>query len=160
MRKRATRAPLLARKRGDDTLWNWVFSEVSDPVNITKEHILSAYGFAPRNASSRPICPNKLTQTTRAANHLEDSVTAVDTSQITHAFSAESDALEVQVAEDKIHVPNSLALCSRNVCLANPNCVNHLGQDLFQDEGWCIALIPTPRRFEPAPPSVRLGSFP
>jgi ubiquitin carboxyl-terminal hydrolase 48 len=99
--------------------WAWVGTEVSHPADITLEHRLLACGLSPR--SKHPFCPNKyattLSEQPSTPPPLKTEVTVPE--------------------EDEIIVisDNEEVKCNKKSCKGNPNCLNYLGQDKWEDEG-------------------------
>lgn len=113
--------------------WAWVGTEVVRPSDITPEHRLIACGLSQRNGY--PLCPNKYSQTADPVSH--------ETSEIPET--------EVELDGDIIVISDDDdPLCTAKTCKSNPNCLNHLGQDFWEDEGMIffvdLALNPHPCR--------------
>ena len=109
--------------------WSWVSSEVRDIDNITLEHRMTASNLSKRNGN--PLCQNKY---------------AVG-GQISPVLDAASPATHVngELSEDIIVVSDAEEpLCAKKACKRNPYCLNYLGQEMWEDEGyrvvhhWCF----------------------
>jgi len=99
--------------------WGWVGTEVVSPSEITSEHLLLACGLSERN--QHPCCPNKYSSPT----HITKSPTHF-----------ESPAVKGEFDEDVIIISDDEpSRCVRNSCKTNPNCLNYLGQEHWEDEG-------------------------
>lgn len=110
---------LKRNKLGHDQLaWAWVGTEVTDAAHITQEHRLATCGFS--DSSIFPFCSNLYRKTTakqekpkvegtRAAGELEDDI--------------------IVVSDDETPA------CSSKTCKSNPNCLNYLGQEKWENEG-------------------------
>ena len=86
--------------------WGWVGTEVKDVSALTTEHILATCGFSSRNSHS--LCLNRFNN--GPANDKLDNDIIVITDEET-------------------------SQCSRKVCKNNPNCLNYLGQEKWEDNG-------------------------
>lgn len=91
-------------------LWAWVGSEVIRESDISTEHCLRACGMSTRNI--HPFCANKY-------------VSQVPDTTVKETTLDEEIAI---VSDDDIK-------CSSKGCKGNPNCLNYLGQDKWEDEG-------------------------
>ncbi|KAF8643800.1 hypothetical protein AX16_008818 [Volvariella volvacea WC 439] len=100
------------------SLWGWVGSEVFTPDQITREHILATCGFS--KARNYAFCPNKY----RVAR------------QSGHDDSGASEEDVIIVSDD------DNPQCSKIKCRLNPNCLNYLGQEKWEDAGAWNALRP------------------
>lgn len=106
---------------GSSSTWGWVDTEVSDASQITLEHRLMTCGLSKRNRN--PFCGNR-----HAPKPAEASSTSANESQTTVASGElENDAIVVSDDEP----PH----CNKKECKNNPNCLNHLGQHQWEDEG-------------------------
>lgn len=132
MSKRVPKA-LVPRKRVDDTLWDWVLTEVTDASQISDDHILSTYGFASRNAVFKPICHNKYSGL--STNSSEPMGPDSRSSNSHHVAASGSNEMHVKVEYGDDADSKPLASCSKKSCLSNPNCLNYLGQQRYEDEG-------------------------
>ena len=101
--------------------WGWVGTEVTDVAGISHEHRLATCGFSQN--SSHPLCRNKYvekrkTPSPKANGHAEPQAPA------------EEQADDIIVISDDEAPP-----CSSRTCKHNPYCLNHLGQDKWEDAG-------------------------
>lgn len=96
-------------------LWAWVGSEVTQESDVSTEHCLMTCGMSARNVY--PFCANKYAA-----------------SQIPNTAAKEEIALDEEV-EEIIIVSDDGIKCSKKGCKGNPNCLNYLGQDKWEDEG-------------------------
>ena len=94
--------------------WGWVGTEVSQVSDITHEHRLATCGFTNRNA--HPFCVNKFFSAT--------SETPLNNSK---EHTQEDDVIIVHVDGDPP--------CGKKGCRNNPNCLNYLGQEAWEDAG-------------------------
>lgn len=113
---------------GNDYLaWSWVGTEVTDAADITQEHRLATCGFS--SSSLYPFCPNKYAPrplngpTPASADH------AVATTAPAKVAKGELEDDIIVISEDDHPV------CDSRTCKSNPNCVNYLGQDKWENEG-------------------------
>jgi len=117
---------LLKRTRlsGDaSSAWTWVGTEVSEPSKITLEHRLMTCHLSKRNM--KPFCPNRSTPPVKPPNGAHAHTIEKSTTMST----AEDDPDDVVVVSD-----NESSNCTKKNCRNNPNCLNHLGQDTWEDE--------------------------
>ncbi|KAK0210866.1 hypothetical protein DFS33DRAFT_1252154 [Desarmillaria ectypa] len=93
------------------TPWAWVGSEVATSSEITQEHLLATCGLSRRNDCS--FCRNRY-----APGYRRPSLPAPDD------------------AEDGVIIisDDEQFTCSKQSCKYNPNCLNYLGQELWEDE--------------------------
>ncbi|TFK55130.1 cysteine proteinase [Heliocybe sulcata] len=98
-------------------LWSWVGTEATDASRITDEHLAFCCGLSKRNGW--PVCRNKYA---KAASS--------DSSEETKP------AKPIDVDEDVIVISDDEQRqeCSRKACKLNPNCLNYLGQEAWEDE--------------------------
>ncbi|KAF8163463.1 hypothetical protein B0H34DRAFT_795175 [Crassisporium funariophilum] len=101
--------------------WGWVGTEVLEPAGITPEHCMSACNLSRRN--NNPYCPNKFAATI-FEGHLLDSPEPPEQPTV----NGELDDDIIIISDDE--KPS----CSKKLCKANPNCLNYLGQDKWEDE--------------------------
>ena len=97
--------------------WGWVGTEVKTVSALTAEHVLATCGFSARNSHS--LCPNRFTQGS-AHDKLDNDIIVITDEETSQ--------------------------CSRKVCKNNPNCLNYLGQEKWEDDGasgYRISLIPS-----------------
>lgn len=108
---------LVPAKSPQSSLWNWVGSEVSQVADITPEHYLTAYGLSARNMNA--FCINKY-----AISQAQPPPTPPEEKDRT---AKEDDVIVISDDEqDK---------CTKKSCKDNPNCLNYLGQEKWEDEG-------------------------
>jgi hypothetical protein len=103
--------------------WGWVGTEVKAVSALTAEHVLATCGFSARNSPS--LCPNRLTQGS-AHDKLDNDIIVITDEETSQ--------------------------CSRKVCKNNPNCLNYLGQEKWEDDGKLmhqISLAPSPTLLKP-----------
>jgi ubiquitin carboxyl-terminal hydrolase 48 len=101
----------------DYSAWGWVGTEVTDPSEITREHLLATCGFSKKN--NQHCCPNIYVEDT--GGRCRESKPVAD--------SAEREADVIVISDDE-EPP-----CSKKRCKSNPNCLNYLGQEKWEDEG-------------------------
>jgi hypothetical protein len=102
--------------------WGWVGTEVVSPPDITSEHLLVACGLSERN--HHPCCPN------RYPSPLHTPAIA----QSPMHFNEPS--VNGELDEDVIVISDDEQLhCVRKSCKTNPNCLNYLGQENWEDKG-------------------------
>ncbi|KIK57675.1 hypothetical protein GYMLUDRAFT_75287 [Collybiopsis luxurians FD-317 M1] len=107
-------------RRDELNSWGWAGTEVTDSSSITREHLLATCGFSRRNNHS--FCHNNYTSETR-----------IQTSkQASRNNTRKEESDDVIVISDG---ENETPSCSKKSCKKNPNCLNYLGQDKWQDEG-------------------------
>lgn len=108
-----------ARQVGNDySAWGWVGTDITDVSAISQEYRLATCGFARK--SSHPFCPNKYAERAKSA-----SVPRV--TQKAAAGELEDDVIVISDDES--------SSCSHKQCKCNPNCLNYLGQDKWENEG-------------------------
>ncbi|KAI6118845.1 hypothetical protein EV401DRAFT_2057534 [Pisolithus croceorrhizus] len=105
----------------NSSAWGWVDIEVSDPSQITPEHRLMTCGLSRRNRN--PFCGNKY------VSKPEQSQPTVTLEPTVETANGESENDIIVVSDDE--PPN----CTKKACKNNPNCLNYLGQDKWEDEG-------------------------
>lgn len=102
-------------KLGHDQLaWAWVGTEVTNAAHITQENRLATCGFS--DPSVFPFCANKYAKKEQAVKD-------------TRAVTGELDDDIIIVSDDES--PN----CSSKTCKNNPNCLNYLGQEKWENPG-------------------------
>lgn len=99
--------------------WSWVGTEVTNPADITLEHRLATCGFSDRNRNR--VCANKHTSATLNGFPIkEETVQPIASGEL---------------EDDIIVVPDDESLpCDSKTCRSNPNCLNYLGQEKWQNE--------------------------
>lgn len=103
---------------GNSTLpWGWVASEVFDQSQITPEHLSRACGLSEKSAHS--LCRNKYA--------LRDKKHDSPPSNLPANGELENDVIDISDDEEPP--------CSKKICKNNPNCLNYLGQALWEDDG-------------------------
>ena len=100
--------------------WGWVGTEVTDLADITLEHRMLACNLSQRN--DIPYCCSKF-------GAKEDEGHAKGSREPQLPLPGELDDDIIVISDDE--QPS----CSKKLCKANPNCLNYLGQDLWEDEG-------------------------
>lgn len=148
-RKRAAAQGLAAGERlkrhklasASDSPWGWVGTEVKDASNISAEHLLATCGFARNNSSA--FCPNKYAK--RASKQAEPSTSSI-----------EEPVADGELADDVIVISSDSesSNCSKKGCRKQPNCVNYVGQEKWENKSVCnccrvvhdFVLIRTTRR--------------
>ncbi|KXN92215.1 Ubiquitin carboxyl-terminal hydrolase 48 [Leucoagaricus sp. SymC.cos] len=103
---------LVPTRNSQSTLWSWVGSEASEATDITLEHCLIACGLSARN--NNPFCPNKF-------------VTSQAPKPLTKKEVIPDDDIIVVSDDEEIK-------CLKKTCKENPNCLNHLGQEKWENE--------------------------
>ncbi|OAX36669.1 cysteine proteinase [Rhizopogon vinicolor AM-OR11-026] len=97
--------------------WGWVGTEVTHTSQITLEHRLMTCGLSRR--SGNPFCANKY------ANKPEKQSTPPP----------KLEAADGELQDDVIVISDDeLPPCSKKLCKNNPNCLNYLGQETWEDE--------------------------
>ncbi|KAL1744566.1 hypothetical protein HDZ31DRAFT_38456 [Schizophyllum fasciatum] len=105
--------------------WAWVGTDVLDPTHITDDHRRTACGFSVRSPHS--FCANKYASEYRQAQReRQRRRKAAD-----KRGSSPAQGDDVIVVSDTEDAP---AECSKKHCKGNPNCLNYLGQDKWEDE--------------------------
>jgi hypothetical protein len=116
------RAKLVA---GESSAWGWVDTEVSHPSQITVEHRMITCGLSQHN--NNPFCGNKLS---RKPAH----------SPAPPAEGAKAKVANGELENDVIVVSDDAPPpCNKKLCKNNPNCLNYLGQQQWEDEGEPLA---------------------
>ncbi|KZO97701.1 hypothetical protein CALVIDRAFT_535804 [Calocera viscosa TUFC12733] len=126
-------SPTLARKRkrgSDDepvppSRWSWVKLHVKAVDQINAKHMAWACGFA--EESGYPLCVNKWS---KEAKNREDKGKGkeVETKAADEELKSE-EAPKADVIDLTAQTP-----CDKKKCRDNPNCLNHLGQEAWEDE--------------------------
>lgn len=113
-----------AKLSGNDYLaWGWVGTEATSPTDITSEHRLATCGFSKK--STHPFCANKYVTAGPSVPAKQESTTAVNASG-----ELEDDIIIVSDDES--------SACDSKTCKNNPNCLNYLGQEKWENEGASI----------------------
>ncbi|TDL21582.1 cysteine proteinase [Rickenella mellea] len=102
------------RLAGADHNWAWVATEVQDESEITQEHLLQTCGLSQK--SHKSFCPNKFTPKSKPKSQ---------------------NVVEGELEDDSIIVisdTEDTTNCSKRACSDNPNCLNYLGQELWEKE--------------------------
>lgn len=102
----------------DASPWGWVGTEVHDASHITNEHRMITCGLSRR--SRHPFCTNKyasMVDRKRPSPRHE------------RTANGELDDDVIVISDDE---PPA---CSKKLCKGNPNCLNYLGQERWEDEG-------------------------
>ncbi|KAG6918120.1 hypothetical protein DXG01_016308 [Tephrocybe rancida] len=99
--------------------WAWVGTEVALASEITPEHLLISCGLSKRN--KHPFCQNKYSPKQAVKPQPSQSVKAAP-------VGGELDDDIIIISDDE--GPS----CSSKNCKSNPNCLNHLGQEDWEDE--------------------------
>ena len=102
----------------DQLAWAWVGTEVTDAAQITQEHRLATCGFS--DSSSFPFCSNNYRKSAAKQKSTK--------TEATKATGEVDDDIIVVSDED---TPG----CSSKACKSNPNCLNYLGQEKWENEG-------------------------
>ncbi|KAH9981004.1 hypothetical protein BGW80DRAFT_1267806 [Lactifluus volemus] len=98
-----------------DSPWGWVGTSVTDASDITEEHFLATCGFSRR--SHHLFCANKYQK--RPAKTVDPSEAVVP---------SEEPIKDVVIISD-----DETPTCSKKFCSRNPNCLNYLAQDRWED---------------------------
>ncbi|KAF7965268.1 hypothetical protein HWV62_44723, partial [Athelia sp. TMB] len=101
-----------------DYSWGWVGTDVRDPARITSEHRMRSCGLS--RGSKHSYCSNKYAP----EKNVRDSGTRNQ-----EAAGGELDDDVIVISDDE---PSP---CSKKLCKGNPNCLNYLGQDKWEEEG-------------------------
>lgn len=109
-----------AKLSGHDYLaWGWVGTAVHDPREITQEHCSATCGFS--DAASLPFCANRYRESVKAPKQEPVASHSPATGEL------EDDVIVVSDDDG----PS----CSPKACKSNPNCLNYLGQEKWENEG-------------------------
>ncbi|KAI0670438.1 cysteine proteinase [Trametes maxima] len=102
--------------------WGWVGTEVTDISNITPEHRLATCGFSP--GSTHTLCSNKYVKqiATSPTNQVKDDAGSSGPEDLTNDV--------IVISEDEEPA------CSGKICKNNPFCLNHLGQDKWENAAY------------------------
>ncbi|KAG8217868.1 hypothetical protein J3R82DRAFT_6034 [Butyriboletus roseoflavus] len=104
----------------DSSTWGWVDTEVSNASQITLEHRLMTCGLSKCNKN--PFCGNRCALKPAKSSHTP----ADETQTVVANGELENDLI---VVSDDESPP-----CNKKVCKNNPNCLNYLGQQQWEDE--------------------------
>ena len=107
-----------------DSPWGWVGTSVTDASRITEEHLLATCGFSRR--SRHPFCVNKYQKRSTKPVDLVETV----------------ESGEEQVQEVIILSDDGAPTCNKRNCSKNPNCLNYLTQDQWEDAGRLFLFRP------------------
>jgi hypothetical protein len=99
-----------------DSPWGWVGSEAFDVSDITREHLLAACSFAD---GIYPFCANNFNPSESRESVAEEAVAK-----------GEFEEDVIVVSDDDESPP-----CIKKKCKNNPNCLNYLGQNDWEDAG-------------------------
>ncbi|KAI5900286.1 uncharacterized protein SCHCODRAFT_02607525 [Schizophyllum commune H4-8] len=106
--------------------WGWVGTDVLDATHITDEHRLAACGF------NQPLCANKYAPEYRQMQKERQRRAKERKTREKRDSSPAGGADEVIVISDTEEAQPD---CSKKLCnKCNPNCLNYLGQDQWEDE--------------------------
>lgn len=110
----------------DHLAWAWVGTDVRDPAEITQEHCSATCGFS--DTISSLFCVNRF----REPPELQPKEEVAD-----------SPVAEGELEDDIIVVTDddSPAVCSPKVCKSNPNCLNYLSQEKWENEGAVVTFF-------------------
>ncbi|KAH7889396.1 hypothetical protein F5I97DRAFT_1801122 [Phlebopus sp. FC_14] len=100
--------------------WGWVDVQVSNPSQITLEHRLMTCGLSTRNKN--PFCGNKYASKSTK-------LIPPPPPEERKTEGANDDENDVIVISDDEKLP-----CDKKACKNNPNCLNYLGQEKWEDE--------------------------
>ncbi|KAL1717465.1 hypothetical protein EV715DRAFT_253708 [Schizophyllum commune] len=106
--------------------WGWVGTDVLDAAHITDEHRLAACGF------NQPVCANKYAPEYRQMQKEKHRRAKERKTREKHDSSPAGGTDEVIVISD---TEEAQPECTKKLCnKGNPNCLNYLGQDKWEDE--------------------------
>ena len=125
--ERFKRHKLMSNLEGDwDSPWGWVGTNVTDASGITEEHLLATCGFSRK--SRHVFCANKYRKhPVKTASPAEPVISGDDL------------AKDIVVISD-----DETPTCSKKYCSKNPNCLNYLAQDRWEDAGPHIFQVIAP----------------
>ncbi|CAK5277621.1 unnamed protein product [Mycena citricolor] len=116
------RTPTDAHK---SSFWGWVGTEVHDTSAITPEHLLATCGLSSvRNRY--PFCRNSFVK--RGRNRAQSERTPPAKAAPPESGKADDVIVLVSDEDDEVYP------CTKKKCKSNPNCLNYLGQRLWEDE--------------------------
>lgn len=120
--------------------WGWVGTQVKDPEHITTEHILATCGFS--DNSGYPFCANSYCASddeSLAAENGDGLPNANAPSQ--QENNLKNIPVNGELDDDVIVISDDEApLCSKKGCKVNPNCLNYMGQEKWEDEGMTVSF--------------------
>lgn len=100
--------------------WGWV-KDINNVSDITLDHLLATCNLG--ESSAKPLCPSKYP--------IEAGVSSRSKSKDSQAaVTAEDDGDSIVVISDSEEVQ-----CTKKGCVDNPNCLNYLGQEKWENEG-------------------------
>ena len=102
--------------------WQWVATEVTDASAITAEHLSATCGLSKRN--NHPFCRNKFAKLP-ARKESKKPRTPLN-------GEIEEDIIVISSDEDED------LNCTKKLCKNNPNCLNYLGQQKWENECQCF----------------------
>ncbi|KAH7913760.1 hypothetical protein BJ138DRAFT_1145448 [Hygrophoropsis aurantiaca] len=112
----------------DSSAWGWVETEASDPSQITSEHRLMTCGLSRRNKN--PYCANKYAPKRK------------ETKSRSPPREIKGTLAEGELENDIIVISDDeVAPCDKKTCKNNPNCLNYLGQEKWEDEEKAFELF-------------------
>jgi hypothetical protein len=130
--ERLNRDKLFGNRDTTSSTWGWVETEVNDPSDITLDHCLRTCGLSWKNKPR--FCINK--HAVRNGPGLISGPLSEAKSAVSSSIS-ESNILN-DSAEDVIMIVSDTeegkVECTKKSCRGNPFCLNHLGQDFWEDE--------------------------
>ncbi|TRM62650.1 hypothetical protein BD626DRAFT_548499 [Schizophyllum amplum] len=109
--------------------WAWVGTDILDAAHITQEHRLAVCGFAHR--SPHPFCANRYAPEFRQAQKERQRREKEKKERAKRGSSATPDDDVIVISDSE----EARAECSKKQCKGNPNCLNYLGQEKWEDEG-------------------------
>ena len=110
--------------------WGWVYSQVTSPDMIRDVHLRATCRFN----KQAPLCRNKFSEPAENSTKSKGKEKEVE-----DLVSEDPDGvIVISDDEDEKHT------CSKKTCKWNPNCLNYLGQEAWEDEGgglWYTAAL-------------------
>lgn len=100
--------------------WSWVGTEITNAADITPDHRLATCGFSSKN--QHPFCVNKYVRSA------EPNLRAIKEESKKPLANGELKDDVIVVSDDELQV------CDSKACKNNPNCLNYLGQEKWEDE--------------------------
>ncbi|KAI0044824.1 cysteine proteinase [Auriscalpium vulgare] len=142
--ERLKRQKLATEEDWDTGPWGWVGTEVTDASLIGEEHRLATCGMSKRSA--HPFCANKYRRKAQDK--------AGEPGPVVHG----------ELADDVIVISDDESpSCSKRACAKNPNCLNYLGQEKWEDEEGALkaymaaANLGSDPRLENRNPAIPVG---